>query len=272
MAVAAHSCRWQVSVPRKGPGQDVQGQIRGRLTSCRHKRSALVRCTFCKALGGICQTAVWRPTTGCGIFGQIYPQNSHQQPPAAGGWRGQGAFWLQRLPPARAQTEHGAYAAGVHTALCAARPTQRVCAHQALRLFEQYGQRQAPARITPPFASKYSRRSSCTKHAPALSVLQKRQAHRPRMLRLPKPTRIGFGRGQKSSSLCDRLAAWVRGGMPCCKQNRPFEALSRPLKKNQPNRLPSKSLKSHRKTHRGRPEYGSFNRAFIVRPSDATKA
>jgi len=75
-------------------------------------------------LGGICQTAVWRPTTGGGVFGQIHPQNSHQQSPAAGGLRGQGAFWLQRLPPARTQAEHGAYAAGIHSALCAAHPTK----------------------------------------------------------------------------------------------------------------------------------------------------
>ena len=222
--LAAHSCRWQISVPRKGPGKDVQGQIRGGLTSCRHQRSALVRCAFCKALGGICQTAFWGGAAGGGIFGQIYPQDSHQQSPAAGGWGGQGAFWLQRLPPARTQAEHGAYAAGVHSALCAAHPAQGFCAHQALRLFEQYGQRQAPARIAPAFASKCSRRGSCTKHAPALSVLQKRQAHHPRKLRLPWPTRLGFGRGQKSSSLCASLAAWVRARMPCCKQNRPFEA------------------------------------------------
>ena len=257
---------------RKGSGQDVQGQIRGGLTSCRHKRSALVRCTFYKALGGICQTAVWRPTTGCGIFGQTYPQNSHQQPPAAGGWRGQGAFWLQRLPPARTQAEHGAYATGVHTSLCTAHPTQRFCAHQALRLFEQYGQRQAPARIAPPFASTCSRRGSSTKHAPALSMLQKKASSSPSKASTPVAHPPGLWAGPKKLSLCDRLAAWVRAAMPCCEQNRPFEAPTRPLNKKQPNRLPSKYLKSHRKTHRGRPEYGSFNTSFMLGASRRTKA
>jgi hypothetical protein len=60
-------------------------------------------------------------------------------------------------------------------------------------------------------------------------VLQKRQAHHPRKLRLMRPTRPGFGRGQKIFSLCASLAAWVRAAMPFCNQNRPFESPSRPL-------------------------------------------
>jgi len=176
----------------------LQGQIRGGLTSCRHQRSVLVRCTFCKALGGICQTAVWRPTTGGGVFGQIHPQNSHQQSPAAGGLRGQGAFWLQRLPPARTQAEHGAYAAGIHSALCAAHPTKgfvrirhygflsSTAKGKRLPELRHHLQARAPAEAA---AQSMHRRCPCCK---------KRQAHHPRKLRLPWPTRLGFGRGQKS--------------------------------------------------------------------------
>ena len=51
-----------------------------------------------------------------------------------------------------------------------------------------------------------------------------------------------------------------------------FEALKRPLNKKQPDRLPSKSLKSNRKTHRGRPEHGSFNTSFMLGASRRTKA
>ncbi len=80
-----------------------------------------------------------------GVSRKIHPQNSHQQSSATGNCEWQGAFWLQRLPPARAQAEYGANATGVHSAVFAAHPAQGLCAHPALRLFEQHGQGQASA-------------------------------------------------------------------------------------------------------------------------------